>query len=124
MLNKLNTKIKLKTKEFALSNFSVNLENKIIKNYDALLPPNLALNPTSIPNSPINKNSSSNIDDKMSLKEYFENQDKELSQLQALSQEINYVNIPLESFEVEVDIVNHISDSGGLDRIQLEIKEK
>ncbi len=60
----------------------------------------------------------------INFKEYFEKKDKELNELSTLPENINYINVPLDSFHVEVDIVNHISESGGLDNLKLEINEK
>ena len=107
-----------------MSNFSINFDNKHINNNDAVLPSKIELNSSSLIQNEIKSFSPSNVDEKISLKDYFEIQDKELIQLQTVPEEINFVNVPLESFEVEVDIVNHISESGGLDQIKLEINEK
>lgn len=70
--------------------------------------------------SPENNEDHNRID----FKEYFEKKDKELNELSTHPENINYVNVPLDSFDVEVDIVNHISESGGLENLKLEINEK
>ena len=92
-----------------------------------MIPPKIELKATKISEIQNNDEASpGNNEDHniINFKEYFEQKDKELNELSTLPENINYVNIPLDSFDVEVDIVNHISESGGLENLKLEINEK
>ncbi len=101
-----------------ISNFNVQIENKVTINDK---------NSLFINQGDLNKQDENEFEvekSKINLKEYFDKQDEELIKLNTTPKEINYVNIPIDSFEVEVDLVNHITDSGGLERLKLEIKDK
>jgi len=128
-------KIKLKSKELAISKFNIEIDNRInFNNLDKdpvnenLILPKLELKaPRFSEDLKTDEASPDNNEDliNMNLKEYFEKKDRELNELSTLSGgNINYVNVPLDSFDVEVDIVNHISESGGLENLKLEINEK
>jgi hypothetical protein len=123
----------LKTKDLAISNFNIEIENigfTINSKSEALIPPKIGLNSARFPENEndYKKDEASPDNNKdyvnLNIKEYFEKEDKELIELTTLPENINYVNVPLDSFEVEVDIVNHITESGGLENLKLEINEK
>lgn len=118
----IHQQIKLKTKDYAISKFNIEIEKRdmIDNNEDKLIPPKIELNLIKERSDATSKEN----EDKINLTEYFDKQDQELIQLNSTPQPVSYVNFPLESFDLEVDIVNHITESGGLDNLKININSK
>ncbi len=54
-----------------------------------------------------------------------EEKDKELRKIETTTPEtITFSQIPMESFEVEVDMVNHLSTSGAIENFHLAVHDK
>jgi hypothetical protein len=59
------------------------------------------------------------------MKKYIQEKDEELKNLKSTTpQETSYTQIPLESFELHVDLINHLSASGEIENFKYEIGTK
>jgi len=59
------------------------------------------------------------------LNDYFQEKDNELKNMAPTTpNNVSYANVELESFELDVDLVNHLSVSGNLEKFEYRIIDK
>lgn len=59
------------------------------------------------------------------MKKYIEEKDEELKKITSTTPlEVSYTQIPLESFELQVDLLNNLSKSGEIENFKYELKSK
>lgn len=59
------------------------------------------------------------------MKKYIEEKDEELKNIKSTTPlEVSYTQIPLESFELQVDLLNNLSKSGEIENFKYELRSK
>jgi hypothetical protein len=115
----------LKSKQLAVTNFNIEIDNTKLfrkeKEFIELLPPKSELK-TGSGDIPEHETEEKKAED---LKTYFEEKDNELKNIiSTIPENVTFTQIPLESFELEVDLVNHVTESGGIDKFNFEMYDK
>jgi hypothetical protein len=124
------TKVNLKSKEFSVVNFNIEIDNnRAINNHRELFSENFELKSVKFNHHKIERKNLEILSiEKKETKEmqnFIEQKDNELKILPStLPEDVSFTNIPLESFEINVDIVNHLSVSGNLEDFKYTIKNK
>ncbi len=120
----------MKSKELAISNFNIEIENKNLIKKNELIPEKIQLDSIKFLDNKIEKNV---LEIRAKSKDYNKNNlkqgDDKNTQLEAefestVPDPIEFVEIPIHSFEVDVDLVNHLSNSGMMDKFSYNIYEK
>jgi hypothetical protein len=110
----------LKSKQLAMTNFNIEIETKKFEKKEESAV--LERQELKVLETDKEDNEKNSID---KINEYFDKRDSELRELKSITPDhVSFTSIPHESFEVEVDIVNHVSESGGLEKFQYDVQEK
>lgn len=116
----------------AVTNFNIEIDNQKFfskKNREDLLPERIDLNSVKFVDGRTERtlmNIKGERNDKGSEKEIdYSDKDKTLKNLESTNPEpVSFVQVPMESFEIEVDMVNHLTSSGALEKFDFKVHDK
>ena len=130
--------------ELAVTNFRIEIDNKIVIpetvesfNFNTKLElKSVKFDSNKSLKTPLERNNLKNQENPPSqgqniihneeiMRDYLQDMDEELKNLKSTTpQEVSYSQIPLESFELQVDLINHLSSSGNMEKFQYDIGTK
>jgi hypothetical protein len=120
----------------AVTNFNIEIDNQKFFKKDELIPDKIELKSIKFAENLINRSvlevtenerreeNDTNSNPSTEVNNFIV-KDKELNKIKpTIPDPINFVQIPMDSFEIEVDLVNHLSTSGAIENFNYKVHDK